>query len=442
MKPANPGVRPSLSDLPCSADAVPVEGQHVNRRGFLKFALVSAGAVLTGCGRSPNGSGGRVTLTHWYHQYGETGTQDAVVRYAQEYTKLHPDVDVQVVWVPGDYHTKLATALLTSGGPDIFESQLSVPMVTAEQVVPLDDLFTPETRRDFSERDLASNSVNGKIYGIKMLDDTGVLYYRKSLLDTAGLQPPTTMDGLIDAAKKLTSSTRKGLFLGNDGGISALLTIGPWSAGSDFLVGDKIVFDNPRTVAFYDKLRALNDAGALLIGAPTDWWDPSALTQGLTVMQWGGLWAFPAIHKALGDDVGGMGWPAFDEGGKPVTFLGGWSAMVNAQSRHIEEAKRYVKWLWIDNKKIQQDWCLSYGFHVPPRISAARSAAPLRAPLPALAMKNLEVYGRFLPPAWNSAMNTALTDAVTNILKQGRPAADEIHAAAKKCERELKRLLE
>lgn len=411
----------------------------VSRRGFLKTVTIAAGAILTGCGQSNDLPGFRVTLTQWYHQYGEKGTQDAVMRYAQEYTKLHPDIAVRVIWVPGDYHTKLATALLTSGGPDVFESQLTVPMVTAGQVAPLDDLYTPDVRADFSAHDITANSVGGNIYGVKMLDDTGILYYRKSLLQKAGLEMPTTMDSLIAAAKALTAGSRKGLFVGNDGGISALLNIAPWSAGSDFLVSDRIVFNNPRTVAAYEKLRDLSASSAVLMGAPTDYWDPSAFTQELAAMQWTGLWAYPAIHKALGDDVGGMAWPALDAAGTPATFSGGWSSMVNSQSPHIDEAKKYVKWLWIDSVKNQTDWCLSYGFHVPPRASVARNATALRGPVPAAAVTNLTTYGRLLPPSWSSAMGTALTDAVTNIIKENRPAAPEIAVAQRKCERELKR---
>jgi len=297
-------------------------------------------------------------------------------------------------------------------------------------------------RRDLSPRDLAANSVGGKVYGVKMLDDTGILYYRPSLFRAAGLAPPTTMDELIRAAKTLTTGSRKGLFVGNDGGATALINIIPWSAGSDFLVDDKIVFNNPRTVAAYGKLRELNDSGALLIGAPTDYWDPSAFTQGLTAMQWGGLWSYPAIKKAFGSDVGGMAWPALDASGRPATFLGGWSAMVNAQGPQVEEAKKYVQWLWITNRQVQQDWCLGYGFHVPPRESVARTAAALRAPVPAQAVADLAAHGYTLPPTWNAAMGTALGDAVANILKQGRPAAAEIQTAADKCERELRRALE
>ena len=412
-----------------------------SRRDFLKVAAVSGAALLAGCGK-PGMAGKRVTLTQWYHQYGETGTQQAVQHYADEYMRQHPDIGVQVVWVPGDYGTKLSTALLTNGGPDVFENQLTAAMVSAEQVAPLDDLFPPDIRTDFSARDLAANTVNGKLYGVKMLDDTGILYYRKSLLQKAGLTPPRTMNSLIDTAKRLTTNDRKGLFIGNDGGVAALINIAPWSAGSDFLVDNKIVFNNPRTAAAYEKMRELNDSGALLIGAPTDWWDPSALTQGLTAMQWGGLWSYPAIRKALGDDVGGMAWPAFDGNGQPSTFLGGWSAMVNAQGAHIDEAKKYVQWLWIENKKLQEDWCLAYGFHVPPRESVDRTSTILQSGIPAQAVKDLAAYGRTTPPTWNAAMTTALTDAMTNIIKQGHPAASEIDAAAEKCERELQRALE
>jgi multiple sugar transport system substrate-binding protein len=412
-----------------------------SRRDFLKSAVFAAGALLTGCG--PHGvPGARVTLTQWYHQYGEVGTQQAVLGYAQEYTRLHPDIAVRVVWVPGDYGTKLSTALLTSGGPDIFEGQLTAAMVQAGQVAPLDDLLTPQIRADFSPQDVTMNTVGNQLYGIKMSDDIGLLYYRKSLLAAAHLEPPATMDALIAAARALTTGDRKGLFLGNDGGLSALMTVLPWSAGSDFLQGRRIIFDTPRTLAAYEHLGVLGDSGALLIGAPSDYWDPTALTQGLTAMQWTGLWAYPAIHKAMGEDVGAVAWPALDASGTPTTFLGGWSQMANAQSEHLAEAKAFVKWLWVDNTAAQKNWALDFGLHLPSRISLTQKAAQLAAPIPAVAVQAHREDARFLPPDWNQAMTTALTDALTNALKRGQPLSEQLSIAARKCERELERALE
>jgi multiple sugar transport system substrate-binding protein len=45
-------------------------------------------------------------------------------------------------------------------------------------------------KSDYTEADIKSSTVDGKIYQIKMVDDMGVLYYRKSILDKAGVKPP------------------------------------------------------------------------------------------------------------------------------------------------------------------------------------------------------------------------------------------------------------
>ncbi len=419
----------------------------LTRRDVIKTITVAGGAVVfVGFGKSTHVTAqDKVKLTQWYHEYGEEGTQQAAARYAAEYTTVNPNVEVEMVWVPGDYlGAKLPAALLTAEGPDVFEGALTIPnvaMVRAGQIAPLDDLFTEEVKADFHPNNLALNTIDGKIYGVQMINDFAMLYYRKSTLAEAGVKPPTTIDEVIAAAKALDTGRVKGLFLGNDGGIFALRTVAPWAAGSDFLVDNEIVFDNEKTVAAYEKVRELNETGALLIGAPTDWPDPSALTQGLAAMQWTGLWAMPGITKALGDDFGVLPWPAIGEGGRPATFWSGWTQMVNAKSKHVEEAKQFVKWLWLENTKDQQDWSLSYGFHVPPRKSAAAAAEPLKTGPAAEAVKILNEDGRILPPQWTAAMGTALTDALANIVKNGADPAQEVKAAADKCRAELKSVL-
>lgn len=442
------------------------EVKVVSRREFLTTVTIAAGVVLTGCGAaggavgggasggaagtaaagggsntSGGSSGDKITINQWYHQYGEEGTQQAAIRYAQEYTKANPNVEVKVTWVPGDYDAKRNAAMLTPEGPDVFEGGPTLDMVKAGQIAPLDDLFTADVKKDWNPLDLQAATINGKIYAVKMLVDTGLLYYRKSMIDKAGVQVPKTMDELIAAAKKLSSGKVKGLFVGNDGGITSLVEIAPWSAGSVFTQDNKIAFDNERTAAAWKKVKELNDSGALLIGAPTDWWDPSAFTQGLVAMQWTGLWAMPGIKKAIGDDFVVSAWPALDAQGTPATFRGGWASMVNAKSKNIEEAKKFVKWLWIENTKDQQDWNLSYGFHVPPRISAASAAAPLKSGAPAQAVEILNKYGKSDPPIWTGPMGSAIGDALTKIVKNGADPTAEMKTAAQKCNDELKRIM-
>src|SRR3954470_21520867 len=217
-------------------------GVQMSRRGFLRLAAVGAGAaVLAACGGSsgqpasggsaaPAQTGSVVEISQWYHQYGEEGTQKAAQRYADEYTKINPKVKVNMVWTPGDYGAKLNSALLGSDAPDVFESQLNRDMVKAGQVLALDDIYG-EAKSDFNATGLQANTVDGKLYGVKMIDDMGLLYYRKSMLDKAGVKPPTNLDELGAAIDALTAGQVKGMFMGNDGGIGVMGEELLWSSG-------------------------------------------------------------------------------------------------------------------------------------------------------------------------------------------------------------------
>ena len=202
----------------------------------LSAAAVGGSGLFAGCGGGSSGlsedpgseeSGAKPTLNVWYHQYGEAGTQQAVERYAKEY----PDATVKVQWTPGDYTSKLNSGLLSSSGPDVFESSVNIDQVKSGQVVALDDIIA-DMKDDYTEADIKSSTVDGKIYQIKMVDDMGVLYYRKSMLEKAGVQPPTTIDELIAASKALTTKDQKGLFIGNDAGVTPPSAAGRCSARS------------------------------------------------------------------------------------------------------------------------------------------------------------------------------------------------------------------
>jgi multiple sugar transport system substrate-binding protein len=424
-------------------------GSSLSRRRFLQYsgAMTLGGSLLAACAGTSSGGGGGSsanlpTLQQWYHQYGEKGTHEAVLRYAKEYTKAN----VKVNWVPGvgnAYGDKVNAALLGSNPPDVFEqSGVTVAQVKAGQLEPLDDLINP-VKSDFTPASLKGVTVNGKIYAIPMIIDMGVIYYRKSLFQKAGIdQPPATMDDLIAAAKKLSNGNMKGLYVGPDGGVNALTYILGWSAGSQFISDDnKIVFNNDRVALAYEKLKELNASGGILPDAPTFWWDPGSINNGLCAMQWCGLWALREVKGALGDDFGIMPWPALDAQGTPATFSGGWQEMIAAKSKNIDAAKAYVKWLWIDNAKVQMDWNTGYGLHVPPRQSTAAQDTFLKTGLPAEAVQILQKYGQANTPYWDSAMDTALTDAVSSILKHGANPMSALNTAADKSNTELQKLL-
>jgi multiple sugar transport system substrate-binding protein len=417
----------------------------LNRRSLIKSALVAGGiTAFAGYGRAPGLlAQDNVRLVQWYHQYGEAGTQEAVQRYAEEFTAANPNIEVEVVWQLGDYGAALAAALLTDEGPDVFEQNaVTLDQVRQEQVAPLDDLYTDELKADFGEQNLAPATLEGKIYWVKMLTDTGGVYYKKSALESAGVSVPTNVDEVIAAAKALDSGRVKGLFVGNDGGIGALGGPLLWSSNGNFLTADnKPAFNTPEVAAAWGKLKELNDSGALLMGSTTDYWDPSAFTQGATNMQWTGLWAFPAINDALGDDVGVFVWPPSSADGTSSTFWGGWGECVNAKSQNIDAAKQLVKWLWIDNTEIQNDWNVGYGFHVTPRKSAAATAEALQVGAAAEMVQGLYDFGVGPNPLWTPAMGSAYTDALTRVVREGADATSELASLEETVNAELERLL-
>ena len=419
--------------------------REVTRRGFLGAAGAAAlagalGPLLAACGSNTGRGAAGGGLRQWYHAYGEPGVQQAVQRYAAAYGDSgHPGVTVQ--WNPGDYDSKLSTALLSGGGPDVFESTLQISMVRAGQVVPLDDVIAP-ARGDFTAAILAGHTVDGKVYGIPQAVDMQMLFYRKSMLKAAGVNPPSTVAELVDAARRLTTGSVKGLFAGNDGGVAVLGGPALWSVGLDYVTADhQVGFDDPAAATAVTALRDLNASGALLLGAVKDWAEPDAFTQGQVAMQWTGLWTVPAVAAALGDDFGVLPWPKLTDAGRPSVPVGAYGAMVNAKSPNVAAAKDYVKWLWLDRTDYQQDFNLGYGFHVPPRRSLAEKADKLKSGPAADAVRFVQDHARSSnPPDWTNAMRTAFQDAVTKVVRQGGDPAAELRSAVGTVRAELKRL--
>ncbi|MFF0742454.1 ABC transporter substrate-binding protein [Streptomyces sp. NPDC004111] len=422
----------------------------ISRRNLL---AAGSGLALTGAlaacgsntGREEGGSGGGATgpgggIAQWYHQYGESGTEQAVRRYAAAYKKTK----VTVQWRPGNYDQQTAAALLTDSGPDVFEvNGPTLDQIRGGQVVDLTDLFAG-VKEDFNPAVLAPKTYEGKIYSVPQVVDMQLLFYRKSLLKAANVQPPRTLDELVDAAKKLTESgdrKTKGLFLGNDGGAGAIGGTPLYAAGLSLITEDgKVGFDDPAAARALGKLRQLYADKSLLLGAPTDWSDPSAFVQGLTAMQWSGLWALPAVQKALGDDFGVLPFPKDGGGGAPSVPVGAYGAAVSARSKQQAAAKEYVKWLWIEQADFQTDFALGYGFHIPARTSLAKKADKLKEGAAADAVRYATDHSYAQPLLWTPAAATAYQDALSRIIKDGANPDTELKAVVRRTNEELQRV--
>ncbi|MFF7733279.1 extracellular solute-binding protein [Streptomyces sp. NPDC007984] len=410
-----------------------------DRRNVLRAAMgLAAAGGLAACGGNNGrggGSGSGTTLTQMFHAYGEAGTEQAIKRYA----KAYKEANVTTQWITSaDFESKLFSALLTKNAPDVFEFHPQIQLIKSGQVADLSDIVNP-VKDDFNPADIKSHTVDGKIYGVRMIDDPQFFFYRKSMLEKAKVEVPTTLDELMEAAAKLTTGKVKGLYMGND--LHSVNDTLIWSAGAQHLDDkNQIAYHTDGVVEGLKKMRTLFTSGDLLLGAPTESWDPSSFTQGLCAIQFCGMWAMPAIQDALGDDWGVFPFPKVTDSGKPSVYNGGWSMFVNAKGKNVDAAKEYVKWLWIDQKEYQEDWATSYGFHIPPRTSLAKTADKLKTGNAAEGVKLFNEFGHFDNIGWTQAMRTAFEDVFANSVRKNMDPEKALDRCDTAVNRELKKL--
>lgn len=413
-----------------------------------KRILIAALLVLCAAGIWAQGAK-KTTISVWYHAYGEEGTKEAVERYGKLYEKANPNVSVEVVWMPGNWRQKLYTSLASKASdPDVFEeSAPSYTWVKSGQVASLDDLFSKEVKADLFPSTLASVTIEGKIYGAPMFIDSTAFYYRPSIFKAAGVSVPKTFAELTEISKKLTTSKRKGLYIGNSAGAGTLGFMVAFSGTKSFISDDgkTVTFNNPGTVAAIEELRKLATSGSLLLGYPVSEWQPDALVNDECAIQFGGLWSYPQFKKELGNDMGVFMIPPV-AGGRPTASAGGYSSMVNGNSDQIAEAKKWVKWAWIDsNPEVQLDFATAYGFHVPAKKSLYNKATALKNdPLTALIVDATSDYGIMKTGAgygdsslWDSVMNTAFTDLLSAVAKENVSVAQLVRKTAEQVQARL-----
>lgn len=421
---------------------------------------LAAAATLTACGQnnpldggssaepttggsSSTGSGAPAgeapSLSQWYHQYGEEGVKEATERYAAEYEAA----SVTVKWNPGDYNSILAAQLLTDDVPDVFEAEQggSLDQIRSGQLEDLTELIG-DAKDDFNPSVMKRFTFEDKIHGIPQTIDMQLLYYRPSLLEAAGVEPPTTMEELIAAANAVKTDSMGGLFAGNDGGVGVLGTMFIWSAGYEQLNEDRTeaAFLNDD---FYNGLVAFRDfskSGGVVQAASAEWFSPDAFINEEAAFQWGGLWSLPAIKEAFGDDVGVLAFPAIGGNGRPSVPFGAFGACVAAKGSNVEASKEFVKWLWIDQEDKQVDFSDAYGTHIPAKPALVAQATQLAGGPGADAAQFVADSGFANDIMWSGSIGEQYGAALSNVIKNDADPAAEFEPLKALIASELEKL--
>ena len=206
--------------------------------------------------------------------------------------------------------------------------------------------------KDFVEGTIQSLTFEGRLLGIPTTTEHQILYYRKDVLEKAGLAVPKTLDEMMAVAAKIHDPANGFYAMVNRGKKNILVTQFSsylHSFGGSFNEGDKALIDTPQAIAamkFYtDLLRNYGPPGITNFS----WPEAAALmAQGKAGM----FTDADAIYlnvvspdkSIVGDKIGFAVFPAGPAGAKPFNVCSGAVGIGNF-SKQKEAAALFVKWM-------------------------------------------------------------------------------------------------
>jgi len=354
----------------------------LSRRDFLKTALMlgvssaAASGILAACGgqapapaatsapvatsvpastsapAQPTAAdiGGDLTVWGW--------ANDMLRATAAAFNEKYPNVKfnfVDMSWQ--DSHQKLAVALAAgSGAPDV----MSLDGAQMQHFVRIGGLLdiTKEMQplaKDFPAYKIREASDDkGNIFAVPWDIGPVSLFYRKDILEKAGVTPPVTWDEYISAGQKLAKNGNYMMALSvtspqpQDVGFFQKLL---WQAGGSYFdqKTGAVTLDNDAGLKAMEMYARVALAGITLDVAPfTPAWF-GAWKEDKIVTEPGAGWMLHVFSDNVKEGEGGYGqWriadqlPAYEKGGAITSNLGGSNIVVTGQTKNAAAATAYA----------------------------------------------------------------------------------------------------
>jgi trehalose/maltose transport system substrate-binding protein len=221
--------------------------------------------------------------------------------------------------------------------------------------LPLDAYFSASEREKFLPAPILADTYQGRIYGVPVFIDAGMLYYRKDLLEKYGFSPPSTWPELVTQAKLILAREQDPRLTGfsaqfkqYEGLICNMMEYILSNNGA--LLDDsnlKSALDLPKAK---EAVRFVRDRiiGEIAQRGVLAYQEPESLAvfvQGKAIFHrnWPYAWSIaedPKQSKIAGR-VGVSSLPSFP-GGPSVSTLGGWQLAISRFSRQPDLAWKFV----------------------------------------------------------------------------------------------------
>lgn len=204
---------------------------------------------------------------------------------------------------------------------------------------------------DFNKGAIGTVTMNQKLYGVPLVTEREIMYYRKDILEQNNIPVPKTLDELVAAAKKLNNPD-KGIYgfvaRGQRSPAVTQYSSFLFSSGGDFVKDGKAAVNTPEAIKAYqtygDLLRLYGPPGTLNMAWP----------QAFAIFQQGKA-AFLTDADSLytnltdpkkstvSDKVGFAQFPAGSAGSKPYNITS-WALGMNAKSKNQAATWEFMKW--------------------------------------------------------------------------------------------------
>jgi multiple sugar transport system substrate-binding protein len=285
-------------------------------------------------------------------------------RIIADFESSHPGLKVIQEIGPSsstEFHD-LVTQKLRNRDPemDIFFMDVVWPaeFAAAGWALPLDAFFPLAAQKDFLDAPIGANTYEGRIYGVPMFVDAGMLYYRKDLLAKYHLRPPATWPELVRQAQSIISQERDPYLTGYsaqfkqyEGLVCNMMEFILSNGGA--LWDEQRLMSSVHTANAMAAVRFVRDNIVRLIAnrGILAYQEPESLalfTQGRAVFHRNWPYAWEASNdraqSKVAGKVGVITLPTFS-GQKRVATLGGWQLAISRFSRRPELAWKFVQFM-------------------------------------------------------------------------------------------------
>lgn len=250
----------------------------MKRRFFaLVCAFIMAFSVLAGCSSTEGSkSKGGVTVTYW-HTLTEQKRVQQLKSMIEKFEKQNDGIKVEQVAVPeSDFPTKISASLGAGKMPTLIQTGINQTLFLASQNV-LDTKSHEEIVNKIGKDDFFSGALNTMkvpdkegYYGVPLMGWVQGVWYRKDLFKEKGLEPPTTWENILAAAKAFNDPDNKkyGIVVGTAKDNFAEQTFSQFALSNQARVFDKegnVNFNTPEMVEsldYYKKLSQYTPSGA------------------------------------------------------------------------------------------------------------------------------------------------------------------------------------